>query len=687
MKRNVKPILATALALAMFPTSIFGAGISVSSQTAKEDTDVPFQVVLHSDAADIVKAGTVSVSLPEGSFVTKDVKVFLGAKELKSEVSAFEKSILISFDDKMVEEIKKGEKIKVTGVADVDGLGEKKIVVDANGIGLGSETKVFAKMTEEDTGFVRVLNSVPSIGYQRDSELAHFMITPKKTGEITLRLPNDVEWDETEMKKADRISGATFVSVDGEVLKIKGTENKSIVVKPVVDVDKDADKGNIEVTVESDSNKAKVTVGVLQQYEAMLEVVKGVKTEFEGKKNIPVTVELKSKGGRLPQTSYVDFKVINGEVKGEVLYAKESGNKAKIEDSKGRAVDEFSFRTNDDGTTMKLNLEVTPKAGASVVSLEARLRNSDLKTDLVKLTSRVSVTADKKKIQGGMLNEEVGSVKIEENQAKALEGGEIYGIKIESDRFGQVLFGTDAKIDAKNLSVKDFGLSKDDKALQFTINKASSGSNKGEINLSALKVSTQRTVAKGNYKAVLFKAVKPSSDLDKVLLADGKEYGVEVISSFDFFTVADAVNPVPPAPVPPAPTPVPDVKQTKTIFKLGSSKYLDGEVEKQLTSPVYTKSGYTMLPMRVIAETIGVDVKWDNSTKIATFTKGDVVVKVKSNGSTLDRNGKEIKMNTASENVKGSLFLPLSSLGDAFGLERGTGYVWVPETKQVIVMH
>lgn len=685
MKRNVKPILATALALAMFPTSIFGAGISVSSQTAKQDTDVPFQVVLHSEAADIVKAGTVSISLPEGSFVTKDVKAFLGAKELKSEVSSFEKSILITFDDKMVEEIKKGEKIKVTGVADVDGLGEKKIVVDANGIGLGSETKVFATMTEEDSSFVRVLNAVPSIGYQRDSELAHFMISPKKTGEITLKLPSDVEWDENEMKKADRISGATFVSVDGRVLKIKGTENKNIVLKPVVDVDKDATKGNIEVSVESDSGKARAVIGMLQEYEAILEVVKGVKTEFEGKKNIPVTVELKSKGGRLPQTSYVDFKVINGEVKGEAINAKETGNKAKIEDNKGRAVDEFAFRTNDNGTAMKLNLEVTPKAGAKVVSLEARLRNADIKTDLVKLSTRVSVTADNKKISGGKLDEEVGSIKIMENEVKALDGGEIYGIKIESDKFGQVLFSKGAKIDSKNLTVKDLSLSKDEKALQFVVNKASAGSNKGEIALSDIKVSTQRTVAKGNYKAVFFKAVKPSSDLDKVLLADGKEYGVEVISHFDFFTVGEEPAP---APTPePAPQPIPDIKQTKTIFKLGSSKYLDGEVEKQLTSPVYTKSGYTMLPMRVIAETLGVDVKWDNSTKIATFTKGDVVVKVKSNGTTLNRNGQDIKMNTPSENVKGSLFLPLSSLGDAFGLERGTGYVWVPETKQVIVMH
>lgn len=72
-----------------------------------------------------------------------------------------------------------------------------------------------------------------------------------------------------------------------------------------------------------------------------------------------------------------------------------------------------------------------------------------------------------------------------------------------------------------------------------------------------------------------------------------------------------------------------------------------------------------MLPMKLVAETIGVDVTWDNKTKTATFTKGDVVVKVVSNKAVLNKNGVDIKMNTASENIKGSLFLPLSSLGDA----------------------
>lgn len=687
MRRYAGKAAAALLVLAMVPTTVFGAEISVSSRTAKQDTNMPFQVVLNANSADILQPGAMTVSLEEGMFLSADVKATLGAKDLKPQLVVTEKSIVITLAEDDIALVKGGDKINISGIVDVDGLGEKKLTVDANTVGLGKDTKVFAVMTEEDASFAKVLNKVPSVGYQRDTELAHFMVSLKSGEEVTLTLPSGVEWDSTEMKKAERVSEATVVSVDGRKLVLKATSNKAVIVKPLVDIDDSAAQDSIELEIKAPSNSAKLVVGKVEEYKPVLEVQNGVKTEFAGKKDISVVVVLKSTGGKLPQTSYVDFKVVGGTVKGEAIDAKEVADKAKIQDKKGNPVDDFSFRTNDQGGTMKLDLKVTPDEDADVVVLEAKLRNADLKTELVKVSPRVGLSVDKKNISGGIVNEEVGNVVIEEKKTKALESSEIYGIKVAGGKFDKVLFGKDVKVDAEKVTVKDAKLGKDEDVVQFTLNRASSGSDMGKITISALKVTTQRTIPNGNYKVVFFKAVKPSKELDSVILADGKEYGMEPIAKEDFFTIGAA--PVVPTPVPqpqPQPQPVPQV-QTKTVFTLGSNKYMVGDAEKQMTSAVYTKDGYTMLPMRVVAETIGVQVAWDSASKTATFTKGDTVVKVKSNGKTLNKNGVDIKMNTASQNVKGSLFLPLSSLGDAFGLERGTGYVWVPATKQVIVMH
>lgn len=685
MKRSSKLISTTFLIASLLHGSIFAAELSVSKVAVKENAGAPFAVSLSASSSDIVREGNLTLSLDNGSFDTKELKAKIGAQDISKKVTVLENVIVLNIGKDEMTAISKGDKIVVNGIANTKGLGEKNLTVDAESIGLGKETKVFANVTNVDPSFVKLVgSSVNSVGYEKHSVLSGFIVTPK-SGEVTMTLPYGVEWNSSAMEKKENLSGAKIVELKGRKLVAKLDGGSSFTVKPVVNINEDTPKGEIELTVETATDKTNIVVGKLEEYNVSIDVLNGVKQAYKGVNNIEVVVELKSKGGRLPETSYVDFKVVGGKVTGEAIKAKETGSSAKIT----KPTDKFAFRTVDNGDSMRLVLNVFPDREASEVLLEAKLRNADAKATMVKLDDRASVSSEKKTIKGGTLSESVGNIVINESATKALGSGDVYGVLVESDKFGQVLFGNDSKIDSKGVLVRNLGLSKDERVLYFTVNRGSSGSDKGVVTLSDLKISTQRTVAKGNYKGTFFRAVKPSKELRNFTTSDGQEYGIEPVTTFDFFTIGEEPAPAPtPVPTPePAPQPIPDIKQTKTIFKLGSSKYLDGEVEKQLTSPVYTKSGYTMLPMRVIAETLGVDVKWDNSTKIATFTKGDVVVKVKSNGTTLNRNGKDIKMNTPSENVKGSLFLPLSSLGDAFGLERGTGYVWVPETKQVIVIH
>lgn len=667
MKKRTNVFVATALSLALLPTSVFASTLTVSNETAKQGTVVPFRAVLSADSADIVKQGIVTISIEDGSFVAKDSKVFLGEKEITNNVSVFEKSILWNVTNNDVDAIKRGDKIRVTGMVDTQGVGSKKLTVDANAIGLGVDTKVFATMTEEDTTFVKVLEKAPSVGYQRDSlKFAQTVVAVKSGEEVTATLPDGMVWDETEMKKDASLKNATIVSVKKNVLVLKADAGATqVFVKPNVLVPEDAAKGDVTVEFSSKDRKASAVLAVVEEYQVSMTVKKGTKKEFANKKQIPVTVELTSKGGKLPKTSYVDFKLNGGVATVEAVGAKETGDKAKIT----KEVEKFAFRTNDEGNVMQLNLLVTPNKGSKVVTLDAELRNASAKVDLMEVVEPVTVKKAAKTIQGGRLNEEVGDIVLEESDVRALEAGEVYVLKVKDSKLNPVIFADGAKVDAKNIVVKNFGLTKADDAIQFTVDRASSGSNKGVVTISGLKVSTQRTIANGNYKAGLYKVVKAGNEKEEVVLNDGKRYGLEELTSFELFTIGT------------------EQAKKETIFTLGSKKYTVEGTEKELETAVYTRAGYTMLPMRVVAETIGVNVAWDNTNKIATFTKGDVVVKVAPGKTVLNKNGVDVKMNTASENVNGRLFLPLSSLGDAFGLERGQGYDWLPATKQVVVRY
>ena len=667
MKKRTNVFVATALSLALLPTSVFASTLTVSNETAKQGTVVPFRAVLSADSADIVKQGIVTISIEDGSFVAKDSKVFLGEKEITNNVSVFEKSILWNVTNDDVDAIKRGDKIRVTGMVDTQGVGSKKLTVDANAIGLGVDTKVFATMTEEDTTFVKVLEKAPSVGYQRDSlKFAQTVVAVKSGEEVTATLPDGMVWDETEMKKDASLKNATIVSVKKNVLVLKADAGATqVFVKPNVLVPEDAAKGDVTVEFSSKDRKASAVLAVVEEYQVSMTVKKGTKKEFANKKQIPVTVELTSKGGKLPKTSYVDFKLNGGVATVEAVGAKETGDKAKIT----KEVEKFAFRTNDEGNVMQLNLLVTPNKGSKVVTLDAELRNASAKVDLMEVVEPVTVKKAAKTIQGGRLNEEVGDIVLEESDVRALEAGEVYVLKVKDSKLNPVIFADGAKVDAKNIVVKNFGLTKTDDAIQFTVDRASSGSNKGVVTISGLKVSTQRTIANGNYKAGLYKVVKAGNEKEEVVLNDGKRYGLEELTSFELFTIGT------------------EQAKKETIFTLGSKKYTVEGTEKELETAVYTRAGYTMLPMRVVAETIGVNVAWDNTNKIATFTKGDVVVKVAPGKTVLNKNGVDVKMNTASENVNGRLFLPLSSLGDAFGLERGQGYDWLPATKQVVVRY
>lgn len=111
------------------------------------------------------------------------------------------------------------------------------------------------------------------------------------------------------------------------------------------------------------------------------------------------------------------------------------------------------------------------------------------------------------------------------------------------------------------------------------------------------------------------------------------------------------------------------LESVKTVFTIGQTAYKVNEVEKTAAAAPYIKNGRTMLPVRALAESLGLNVQWNQGTKTATFTDATKVAAVVVGAETMYVNGTPIKLNAKAEIVNGTIFIELRSLATAFGVQ------------------
>lgn len=92
---------------------------------------------------------------------------------------------------------------------------------------------------------------------------------------------------------------------------------------------------------------------------------------------------------------------------------------------------------------------------------------------------------------------------------------------------------------------------------------------------------------------------------------------------------------------------------------------------KMYTSPVI-RNGRTMLPLRNIAEAIGVDVSWDSKTRTASFTKDGLTASIQIDGDEISySNGKVVKMDSKPIIKDNRILVSLVNVANIFGLTNG----------------
>ena len=110
------------------------------------------------------------------------------------------------------------------------------------------------------------------------------------------------------------------------------------------------------------------------------------------------------------------------------------------------------------------------------------------------------------------------------------------------------------------------------------------------------------------------------------------------------------------------------ITQKYIYLDLSQDDYEDLYVD---TPAPFINKGVTMVPLRYVAEQLDADVKWDQATKsvriIDDITGSTIIVKLNSTVATID--GKQQNMNSAPVVKDGSVYIPLRAVAELLGVE------------------
>ena len=115
---------------------------------------------------------------------------------------------------------------------------------------------------------------------------------------------------------------------------------------------------------------------------------------------------------------------------------------------------------------------------------------------------------------------------------------------------------------------------------------------------------------------------------------------------------------------------------TKYVFKIGEKSYKtihgDNVTSHKMDVAPYIKNDRTMMPLRYVAEAIGADVQWDNSTRTAIFEKDGLVAKIQIDGNKIVMsNGQVYEMDAKPDNINDRILVSITNVSKVFNLTNG----------------
>jgi hypothetical protein len=105
------------------------------------------------------------------------------------------------------------------------------------------------------------------------------------------------------------------------------------------------------------------------------------------------------------------------------------------------------------------------------------------------------------------------------------------------------------------------------------------------------------------------------------------------------------------------------------VLTIGSADMEVNGMTRKMDAAPFIKDGRTLLPIRALIEALGGSIQWNASTKTATVTLGGRTVALTIGSKTALIDGKPVALDVAPMIVKGRTFLPLRAVAENLGLD------------------
>lgn len=139
------------------------------------------------------------------------------------------------------------------------------------------------------------------------------------------------------------------------------------------------------------------------------------------------------------------------------------------------------------------------------------------------------------------------------------------------------------------------------------------------------------------------------------------------------------------------PTEKPAEKAERKVILTINSKDMNNEANGENSHTAmdvapYIKDGRTMLPIRYIAETLGMSVTWDKKTRTVIIEDDKYKVEIPVDTNKIIVNGETYTSDVKPEIKNGRTMLPIANIARAIGLVDGKDIIWDAKTKQVTII-
>ena len=471
--------------------------------------------------------------------------------------------------------------------------------------------------------------------------------------EVTIRLSEGIRFGKDTLVKLDDKSITASYNSERTQMNITGinSANKFLTVIPVIDTNKDVQYKNAEVTVtykvrDRETDKKTAIIGAITDNAPNIEV------KEQGKSAIPSmqssqtkTVEVTLSGieETFPKGGYIDFDA-NGvgvvfknvtvkSPKGQIMVLGESNGKEGKNLINGKEVykdGQFSIKIIDAGIqNISVVMEITADpAQSGKATMEISSDSFSMKkVEIADISSKLFIEAPMTSFGQKGISSKTNDIKIRESELRTLKTGDKLYFSLDNSQMG---------FDDSNVVISATGgleLSKpkldSDSNMVLTVLRGSQ-STAATINITGIKVYSLETVVSGTANL----EIKNNSD---------------VIFDAPYVTILG-------------------IAKTSTVFKIGDKNYAVSGLVKQATEAPYINKGYTMLPVRALADGLGLSSSWNNDTKTATFSDKTRTAVVKLGDSIMVVNGIDYKLAVPAEIKNGATMIELRSLATAFGV-------------------